>query len=281
MKVGLFDGTFHADSRQKAINMAGDFLGSRPNHIEWVRDVYLRTNVFTDTNLERVLDSPDGCVSIAWLLEPLCFSQTHYRKAIDLASHFDHIISHDKIFVKTNAGLFPQMIYAPLGGGWAVPTKAVEKSKLVSMFTTDKNRTPGHKLRRESMKFSDLYGVDLFGRGSNIVGTKAFGLEAHMYSIVIESCRTPGYFTEKLIDAMMCKCVPIYWGDPEIGEHFDTSGMIQVSCLDEIEAVLVQPLGEKDYRRRERALTMNDIKARSFICAEDWVFKNTGVFNAQ
>jgi hypothetical protein len=49
------------------------------------------------------------------------------------------------------------------------------------------------------------------------------------YHIVIESTCAKNYFTEKLIDAMLTKTVPIYWGCPNIGDFFDMRGMLLVN----------------------------------------------------
>jgi hypothetical protein len=48
-----------------------------------------------------------------------------------------------------------------------------------------------------------------------------------MYSIVVESSSEPNYFTEKLIDCLVTKTIPIYWGCPNISEYFDTSYWIE------------------------------------------------------
>ena len=48
------------------------------------------------------------------------------------------------------------------------------------------------------------------------------------FHIAIESTSTINYFTEKLIDALITKTVPIYWGCPNIGDFFDTRGIISI-----------------------------------------------------
>ena len=48
-----------------------------------------------------------------------------------------------------------------------------------------------------------------------------------MYSVVVESSNEPNYFTEKLIDCLITKTIPIYWGCPNISEYFDTSYWIE------------------------------------------------------
>jgi len=49
------------------------------------------------------------------------------------------------------------------------------------------------------------------------------------FHIAIESSSVKNYFSEKLIDALVTKTVPIYWGCPNIGDFFDVRGMIIVN----------------------------------------------------
>ena len=44
-----------------------------------------------------------------------------------------------------------------------------------------------------------------------------------MYSVAVESSSETNYFTEKLIDCLVTKTIPIYWGCPNIADFFDTS----------------------------------------------------------
>ena len=51
-------------------------------------------------------------------------------------------------------------------------------------------------------------------------------LFSSQFHITIESSSVINYFSEKLIDALITKTVPIYWGCPNIGDFFDIRGMI-------------------------------------------------------
>jgi hypothetical protein len=55
--------------------------------------------------------------------------------------------------------------------------------------------------------------------------------ENFQYSIVIENCRQPNYFSEKLIDCLRMKTLPIYYGCPNISEYFDISGWIILETM--------------------------------------------------
>ena len=52
--------------------------------------------------------------------------------------------------------------------------------------------------------------------------------------MVIENIRERNYFTKKIVDAVLWETVPIYWGGPNIGDFFDTSGMSLCETADQM-----------------------------------------------
>merc|ERR1719251_372662 len=48
------------------------------------------------------------------------------------------------------------------------------------------------------------------------------------FVLVVENSRHSNYFTEKLLDAMLARCVPVYWGCSNLANFFDTRGVIEV-----------------------------------------------------
>jgi hypothetical protein len=52
-----------------------------------------------------------------------------------------------------------------------------------------------------------------------------------MYSVAVESSSETNYFTEKLIDCLITKTIPIYWGCPNISDFFDTSYWIHTDRI--------------------------------------------------
>ena len=89
------------------------------------------------------------------------------------------------------------------------------------------------------------------------------------FHIAIESSSVQNYFTEKLIDALITKTVPIYWGCPNIGDFFDARGMIIVDIETDIVEVCnnitpetyeeMKPFVDENYRRaREYARPFSD-----------------------
>lgn len=54
-----------------------------------------------------------------------------------------------------------------------------------------------------------------------------------MFSIVVESNQEPWYFTEKLVDALLTRTVPIYWGCTDIQRFFDPKGILSFNTMPE------------------------------------------------
>ena len=151
----------------------------------------------------------------------------------------------------------PNGIFLPYGTTW-VPewrTLTPEKSKMVSLIASNKSNQPGHRLRHQVVDSvqSKGYDVDVLGRGYKPFGAKSDGLLPYRYSVVIENIREPNYFSEKLIDAILCETVPIYWGCPNIDRFLGTGGMIICKSAADIETAL-QQASEADYQNRLPAL---------------------------
>ena len=54
------------------------------------------------------------------------------------------------------------------------------------------------------------------------------------FHICIENVKRQNWFTEKLIDCLYTKTIPIYYGCPNIGDWFDLNGFLIVNSVQEI-----------------------------------------------
>lgn len=72
--------------------------------------------------------------------------------------------------------------------------------------------------------------VDSGGKVLNNVGGPVSDKLAFMlpyrFAIAYENACYPGYTTEKLVEAFVCGCIPIYWGNPLVGRDFNTAAMV-------------------------------------------------------
>lgn len=76
--------------------------------------------------------------------------------------------------------------------------------------------------------------VDVMGPGYAPFEQKREGHASYWFYVFIENVRADGYFTEKLIDALLCESILIYWGAPDVDVHFDAGVLIACETLDEI-----------------------------------------------
>ncbi len=69
---------------------------------------------------------------------------------------------------------------------------------------------------------------------------KSEGLLPYHYSLAIENCQRQNYFTEKLLDPLLCWTLPIYWGCPNVSEYFpeDSYIPVDVTSFDSIEKIM-------------------------------------------
>lgn len=51
----------------------------------------------------------------------------------------------------------------------------------------------------------------------------------YKFVICAENCALPGYVTEKMVSAMLAGAIPIYWGAPDVGEHFNPRSFINAN----------------------------------------------------
>jgi len=69
-------------------------------------------------------------------------------------------------------------------------------------------------------------------------GDKMSHMSQYKFALAFESCSRPGYVTEKLADALLAGCVPIYWGSPRVADDFDPRSFINLhDCGSRAEAV--------------------------------------------
>ena len=95
--------------------------------------------------------------------------------------------------------------------------------------------------------------VDSGGRLNNNIGgplprgsaPKMAFLRPYKFNICYENACKPGYTTDKIYDAMVARCLPIYWGDPLITQQFNPRSFLNRADFPSDEA-LVEKIIELD-----------------------------------
>lgn len=151
---------------------------------------------------------------------------------------------------------YPELLKLPnsvrlIGNGSFVdPASDIKKKFGVSIVMTNRNVAPGHPLRHQLYERRKEIRIpfDIYRGTWNQFEPMADTLPMPpwpnkkwkvnvfdcMFHICIEGFKNSYYYSEKLIDCLITKTVPIYWGCIEIGEHFNQYGMIIVDTVDEI-----------------------------------------------
>lgn len=98
--------------------------------------------------------------------------------------------------------------------------------------------------------------IDAGGKLMNNIGYRPVNglafLKPYKFNICFENSSYPGYTTEKIVNAMVANCIPIYWGDPLIHKAFNPKSFINIhdypSFQDAIEHIIEIDSNETLYR---------------------------------
>lgn len=146
------------------------------------------------------------------------------------------------------------------------------KTKNWSAIVSNKNFAPGHRNRLAFMEqLRQREGGDLFGRGTRDLPVKWDGLSDYRYSVAIENCLYPNYWTEKIADCFLAGTVPFYFGCPNITEFFPAEALVWIDIEQPEKAIrqMDETLADTgDYDRRLPALE----KAKNLVLNEYNVF---------
>lgn len=258
MKIKICDRLFsHAE-------YSTDYQKSK--YIEWDRNPINIDDKFIVYTEKSFSDLSSSNNKIAWLLESPAITNHNWIK--DNYHLFDMVFTNNKELLDIG----DKFKFVPTGGCWIKPEDhyVYPKSKKISMITSDKYWTDGHKMRLSIMeKFKE---IDFYGRSINPINYKLDGLKDYRFSVVAENTKKDYYFTEKLIDCFMTGTIPIYWGCPSIGNYFDERGMIIFDTLEDLEKIMWWASPEI-YNLKLEYVRKNFEIAKDYLIAEDYMYE--------
>lgn len=224
--------------------------------IFWVDDYILRCDHYSKLNY-------------AWITESAGIIPLTYQM---FANNFESVIDNfNMVFTNSRelVAMHEKIKWVPASATWIRDPKIHKKTKKISMVTSAKNWAVGHKKRMNLVQ--QLEGkVDLYGIGFHEIKYKEDGLNDYMFSIAHENANYSGYFTEKLLDCFATGTIPIYWGDPDIGQVFNTDGIIFLT--DDFDP---DSLTKEMYYSRMDAIKENyEIVKNNFMLVEDYIYDN-------
>lgn len=238
-KINLFDSNFAHARTQLGFDSCGL---KEPKNIEWIRDnlIWDGVTVFTDYSCfgENVSKSISK-YKIAWLQESPALSPDLYINFYKISHNFNYVFSNVSL-PNLPENEKNKLIIFPMAGSWVEPMKEdYQKNKIVSAIFSPKSYLPGHKLRKEiENRFIKDQIIDFYGQEHKFIQNKSEGLYEYFYSVTVENFKANNFFTEKLIDCFLSKTIPIYYGPSNIGEYFNSEGIICFNSVDELEKIL-------------------------------------------
>ncbi|MEM9107756.1 MAG: hypothetical protein AAGC96_19110, partial [Pseudomonadota bacterium] len=206
------------------------------------------------------------------IAEPFAVHRKKYLAALALHWRFWRIITHRPALARRA----DNALLMPFGGSWVAADQpaAPPKTAHMSLIASTKNTLEGHALRHRIADWCGQSGqeVDLLGHAYKPLDHKEDGLLPYRYSVVIENSQEAGYFTEKLVDCLLCGAMPIYWGAPDIDQYFDPEGLILCNSEEDIKRAIRRATNgvfekSKDAlaRNRQRALGFADYEMNAAI----------------
>lgn len=103
--------------------------------------------------------------------------------------------------------------------------------------------------------------------GNNpLLSTKNELFDEFQFALVIENSRETNYFTEKIMDCLLTKTIPIYWGCPNISDFFDTTGwmILETESVEELHEKC-KTLTPDYYHKYTDIIEKNYEKAKTYI----------------
>lgn len=126
----------------------------------------------------------------------------------------------------------------PIWAGWDTtrliqpksPELFLQKKKFACMVVSNAKAKERIAFFHELSKYKQ---VDSGGRHLNNIGgpvaNKMDFIKEYKFVISFENSTYPGYTTEKLIEPMLVNSIPIYWGNTEVGNDFNSNSFIHVN----------------------------------------------------
>jgi len=148
-----------------------------------------------------------------------------------------------------------------------------DKPRAISTVCSHKRQ--GHTLHRTRFDFTQrlkeaLPELEVFGRGVRDMDDKAEALDPYRYHVAIENHVAPHHWTEKLADAFLGFCLPLYCGAPDAADDFPPESFIPIDIRDPEAAIATirRAVRDGEYERRLPAI----VEARRRVLEEHNLF---------
>jgi hypothetical protein len=246
-----------------------EILGIMPcwpsEYIIWDNNQYSDYHVWVDC-WDGVSDFK-AKYKIAVLMEPKTLTPHNYEIVESTINQFDLVFTHYKEDVVKNS----KYKYYPGGcRSFIAPDQRMiyKKDKDICCIMSSKTFMPGHGLRHKIKNYlSDNNMINKIDYNNPPMDRKIDGVKDYRFELVIEN-EDSSHFSEKLIDSMLCGCIPVYWKniDTSYLNMFDLNGIIFFKDEYDFYTKLNSKYFTKElYDSKIKAIKYNFEKAKEFI----------------
>ena len=217
--------------------------------------------------VDRFDHHPEAKYKVFVQLEPQ-YTEQIVPELIRRAADYDVIIAWDERVLEA----CPDAIMFRGHGFWIFPEEFTpDKQNEISFITSSKAIFPGHKLRQpifdrllENQKNpqpGQVFRLNLH-RSPPMIPSKNPMFEKAKFAVVIENFSRPNLFSEKILDALWTKTVPLYCGATNVGELFNEKGILTFTTEEEL-FELLETITPEMYTELEESGVLEDNHQRS------------------
>lgn len=196
--------------------------------------------------------------------------------AIEHHKKFDAIITYDEEILSK----CPNSHFLEFGTTWIKDFDITAPKKFqISHLTGFKEYTSGHLLRKkvyykqDRIKSPKDFYISQHGGVENSFNSKFLGesknpLFESQFHIFIENSKQKNFFTEKLIDCLVTKEVPIFWGCENINKFFDINGFFIAKDFEDI-IKICNSIDENTYQEKIDYVNSNFELSKKYLTIID------------
>ena len=234
---------------------------------EIITDVFLLDKKFMKKKFNTSM-------SAGLLLEPLEYLRISPKKFEKYSSNLAKVFTFEDSLLSKPGGKF-QPYY--VGGSMLRMDEKLrfeERLNGISFVLSSKRITSGHKFRHKiASRFSKKFNITQYGSGINDFDDRHVPYSSYQYSIVVENGKNSYLFTEKLIDCLLHRTIPIYWGGSKVLELFDPRGILYFNNINELDEIL-KDINNGRITPNFDAIEANQKSALNFISKELNLYKS-------
>lgn len=240
-------------------------------------NIGLKTHFYSHESMLETQGDPDR--RYGFLCESPAIVPKSYKlfdKYKGLEKDFEYIFTYsDKILQQIDNARFVPFASFLYNASFAPADIYTRKDRNVSIISSDKIMCDLHKFRLDlafrckNNHWADTYGT--FDGGKYVTLDNV--LRNYRFTIAIENCVEPYFWTERIVSALANQTIPIYLGATGIGDYFNPDGIIQITTASDMEKVL-KMCTKEEYEQRLPAVLDNYERVKKMHVPMDYLYEN-------